>query len=95
MDSQVANTVAGKVYDKYGFCLDVHDAFIVSPVAAADVRRWYADEMDKIFANRKVILANYFNSIGVTSASLPAWEKVMAKVVPVSDDFKCRGEVLK
>lgn len=95
LDSQVANTVAGKVYDKYGFCLDVHDAFIVSPVAAADVRQWYAEEMDKIFANRKVILANYFNSIGITSASLPAWEKVMAKVVPVSDDFKCRGEVLK
>lgn len=94
LDSQVANTVAGKAFDKYGFCLDIHDAFIVSPMAAADVRMWYAEEMDKIYVNRKEILTNYFSSIGIKANSLPDWQAMMGSVEPVND-FKCRGAVLK
>lgn len=94
LDGQVANTVAGKCFDKYGFCLDIHDAFIVSPIAAADVRMWYAEEMDKIYANRKEILSNFFRSIGIGANAMPEWEAVMDSVVPV-ENFKCRGEVLK
>lgn len=95
LDSQVANAVAEKVMDKYGFCIDIHDAFIVAPQAAADVRKWYAEEMDLIFANRKEILQKYFTSIGITAASAEAWEAVMEAVVPVDADVKCRGAVLK
>lgn len=94
LDSQVANTVAGKCFDKYGFCMDIHDAFLVSPIAAADVRMWYAEEMDKIYVNRKEILSNYFSSIGVTAMSMKDWEAVNDSVFKI-DEFKCRGAVLK
>lgn len=94
LDGQVANTVSGKCFDKYGFCLDIHDAFIVSPMAAEDVRMWYAEEMDKIYANRKEILTNYFRSIGIKANAMPEWEALMATVDKI-DSFKCRGAVLK
>lgn len=94
LDSQVADIVAGKCMDKYGFCIDIHDAFLVSPIAAADVRKWYAECMDEIYENRTDILNNYFRSIGITSAAQAAWENLQKKVVPVTN-FKCRGEVLK
>lgn len=94
LDSQVADWVSGKCMKKYGFCLDVHDAFIVSPIAAKDVRKWYAERMDWIYKNRKKILTDYFQSIGITAAAMPAWEALQAKVQPISN-FKCRGEVLK
>jgi hypothetical protein len=94
LDSIVADTVAGKCFDKYGFCLDIHDAFIVSPMAAEDVRMWYAEEMDKIYANRKEILTNYFRSIGIKANVMPEWEALMATVDKI-DSFKCRGAVLK
>jgi hypothetical protein len=94
LDSQVANTVAGKCFDKYGFCIDIHDAFIVSPMAAADVRMWYAEEMDKISAHRREILTNFFSSIGITGVAAEEWEAVMASVEPIGE-FKCRGAVLK
>lgn len=80
--------------EKYGFCIDIHDAFLVSPIAAADVRKWYAECMDEIYENRTGILNNYFRSIGITSAAQAAWENLQKKVVPVTN-FKCRGEVLK
>lgn len=94
LDSQVANTIAGKVYDKYGYCLDIHDAFIVSPVAAEDVRQWYAEEITKLFNNRQEILRNFFISIGVNSSAMVAWYELLDKVDPI-EDFVCRKEVLK
>ena len=94
LDSQAADYVAGKVYDKYGFCLDVHDAFILSPIAADDARRWYAEFMDKLYERREEILTNYFKSIGITGAATAAWNALLARVVPV-ENFKARGDVLK
>lgn len=80
LDSQVADTVAHKTMSKYGWCIPIHDAFLISPAAAQDVRKWYAEELTKIYHNRKSILANYFRSIGITSAAQDQWEKVMDKV---------------
>jgi hypothetical protein len=94
LDSQVMDTVAGKCFDKYGFAIDIHDALICSPLAAADVRMWYAEEMDKIYVNRKEILSNYFSSIGVTAMSMKEWEAVNDSVFKIGE-FKCRGAVLK
>ena len=95
LDGQVASRVAEKCMDKYGFCLDIHDAFVVSPIAAADVRKWYAEELDTIYANRKEILQNYFVSVGMGSEAVSAWHALMDKVVPVEDGFKARVDVLK
>lgn len=95
LDSQVADTVAGKCYVKYGFCIDIHDAFVVSPHAAADVRKWYSEEMGKIYKDRKAILSNFFSSLGIGARAMAEWEAVMSTVVPVNDDWTCRGTVLK
>ena len=95
LDSQVANTVAAKVYDKYQWIIPIHDAFIVPPQAAEDVRYWYAEEITKIYRNRKSILANYFSSIGIDGSAQADWEALVAKVVPVEEDFTCSKYVLK
>lgn len=95
LDSQVMNTVSGLVYNKYGFCIDIHDAMVIPPAAAADARRWYADEITLIFKNRKKILSEFFTSIGITAASREAWDRVMEGVVPVDEDFECSGWALK
>ena len=95
LDSRVCDYVSGKTYEKYGFVLDVHDAYIVSPIAAADVRKWYGEYMDSIYENRNSILVEYFNSIGITGTSIAEWQSVMDKVVPIEDGFKCRPYALK
>lgn len=95
LDSQVANKVAEKVTKKYGFCVDIHDAFIVSPLAAQDVRQWYAEELTTVYKNRKEILTGFMQSVGVLPSAMPAWNKLMEKVDTVDSSFICRLEVLK
>lgn len=68
---------------KYGWGKDIHDAFIINPEAAKNVREWYAEELIKIFNNRKAILTNYFQSIGISKSAQGQWEKVMSMVHPV------------
>lgn len=95
LDSQVANTVIGKVMEKYGWGIPIHDAFIVSPAAAADTRRWYAEELEKIYENRQSILQNFFRSIGITSAAKKQWDDLSAKIVPFEGTFKASHMALK
>lgn len=95
LDSQIADYVAGKVADKYNWVLDIHDAFIISPIAAADCRKWYAEAMTTLFVQRKAILANYFRSIGIPASALPQWEALVASAVPLEEGWHCRPHVLK
>lgn len=95
LDSQVANTVIGKVMNKYGWGIPIHDAFLVSPAAAADVRKWYGEELSKIYADRKTILKDFFTSIGITSAAKHQWDTLMSKVVPITEDFVPNPMALK
>lgn len=95
LDSQVANRVIGKVMDKYGWGIPIHDAFIVSPAAAADTRRWYAEELEKIYNDRKRIMASFFKSIGITSAAKKQWDDLQAKIVPFVGEFKANPMALK
>ena len=95
LDSQVADKVVGKVMDKYEWGIPIHDAFLVSPAAAADARRWYGEEMEKIHKNRKSILEKYFQSIGISGAALSEWKELQSKVVPFEDEFKCSPMALK
>lgn len=94
LDSQVANYVTEQVMNKYGWCLDIHDAWIVSPQAALDVRQWYAEKLQWVYDNRKDILINYFRSIGITAKAKTEWDKLMDKVVPVTD-FTASGWAIK
>ena len=94
LDSRVANKVTQAVIERYSWCLDIHDAFLVHPSAARFTRRRYAQEMQYLYDNRKQILADYFASIGIGPEAQSAWNELQAKIVPVSN-FKCRPTVLK
>lgn len=87
--------VIGKTMDKYGWGLDIHDAAIVHPMAAADVRQWYAEAMTNLYRNRKEILSKYFSSIGITMSAMQQWQQLMDKVDPIEEDWACRPHVLK
>lgn len=95
LDSQVANSVMTKVMAKYGWGIDIHDAFIVSPEAASDVRTWYAQAITDIYDNRATILSNYFASIGIGASAQGNWERVKAMVTPLTEPFKCQPMALK
>ena len=96
LDSQAANYVVGKAYDKYGWVIDIHDAFIVCPEAAEDVRAWYGEFMEQVHANRDTILANYFASIGIGAESQSAWNDVKAMVKEYEcETFKVNAMALK
>lgn len=95
LDSQVANTVIGKVMDKYNWGIPIHDAFIVSPAAAGDVRKWYAEELTKIYQDRKEILKNYFSSIGITPAAKDQWLTLKSKVQELAGGIEVNPMALK
>lgn len=95
LDSQVANRVMSKLMSKYNWGLDIHDAFIVNPESADDVRMWYAEEIQAIFDNRQSIIQNYFRSIGIGAEAGQAWANLKAKVHHVGDDFKASPWALK
>lgn len=95
LDSQVADAVSEKTYDKYGWIIPIHDAFLVPPQAAEDVRQWYAEEITAIYQARKSILSNYFASIGITGSAQADWEALQAMAVPVSENFVCSPYALK
>ena len=84
-----------KCIDKYGWGIDIHDAFIINPEAAEDVRTWYCEFMDLIYTNSESILANYFASIGINASAQQAWNRLQSKVVPITTEFKCQPMALK
>lgn len=95
LDSQVANSVISKVMDKYNWGIDIHDAFIVHPNAARDVRKWYSQELTNIYNNRHSILANYFKSINIGPEAQAHWDRLTQLVVPVTGAFKANPMALK
>jgi len=96
LDSRVADVVIGKTMAKYGWGIPIHDAFLVSPAAAADVRKWYAEELTKIYNDRKTILKEYFASIGVNAHSAQQqWNDLKSKIVPLEGDLVVNHMALK
>ena len=95
LDSQVADKVIGKVMNKYGWGIPIHDAFLVSPAAAADVRKWYAEELEEIYKNRVQIRTEFLKSIGITADHVSQWKAVTDKVVPFEGELKVNPMALK
>jgi hypothetical protein len=95
LDSQVADAVTQKLMDKYGSAIPIHDAILCSPAAALDVREWYATEIAKIHANRKTILKDFFESIGITGASQSQWTDLKSKVKQFEGDLDVNLMALK
>lgn len=94
IDSQAANYVATKAMEKYGWLIDIYDAFIVHPNMARDVRRWYSEFQQEIYDNRVSILTNFFTSIGIGSEAQVRWEQVRKLVKPCTG-FKPHYMALK
>ena len=90
LDSQVADRVASTI----DWGIDIHDAFIVSPVDAPDVREEYADNLQDIYQNRNTIIKDYFDSIGVDSSSTSAWLDMKAHIDPIGE-FEVNHMALK
>jgi hypothetical protein len=95
LDSQVADKVIGKCMDKYGWGIDIHDAFLIHPNSALDVRTWYAEELTDIYNNRTAILTNYFESIGIGPEAQARWDELKSKVHPITGAFKANKMALK
>jgi len=88
LDSEIMDKVASKVMNKYGWGIPVHDAIIVSPAAANDVRKWYGEELVKIHNNRENILSSYFKSIGITASANGLWQHIKSLVKPLEGDLE-------
>jgi len=88
LDSHIMDSVVSKVMDKYQWAIPVHDAIIVSPAAAEDVRKWYGEELKLIHTNRDPILSGFFKSIGITAVAKERWDKLKSMIVPLEDDLQ-------
>lgn len=95
LDSNVANKVSLKIYNLFKWIISIHDAFIIHPSAATATRREYARLLEEIHTNRKEILANYTQSIGVNKTSQEEWKKVEEAVEHLEEEFKCSDMALK
>jgi len=96
LDSIVANDVSDKLYDKYGWVIDIYDAFVIPPQAAEDCRKWVAEGIDRIYANRNNILTAYFSSLGINSMSAHKdWEVLKSHIDKVDESFKCSKHLVK
>ena len=94
LDSQAANYVSNKAMDKYGWLIDIYDAFIVHPNMAKDIRKWYGEYLTLVYNNRTQILTDYFVSIGIGPEAQAKWNQVKSMVKPVTA-FKPSAMALK
>ena len=62
LDSQIANHVCTRI----GWVIPNHDAFTVHPNDAYLVRKAYLEKLTEIYHNRRNILKDYFDSIGIS-----------------------------
>lgn len=84
-----------RCFDKYGFVIDIHDAFIVSPMAAYDVRQWYKEFLVLVYTNRQTILANFFKSIGIGAEAQTQWNTIKSMIQPIDEPFVPNDMALK
>lgn len=61
IDSQVANNICKEI----DWIIPNHDSFTIHPNEANHVRQIYINNMEEIYKNRKQILKDYFQSIGI------------------------------
>lgn len=88
IDSQIMDSVVGKVMKKYGWGISVHDAILCGAQAAADVRTWYNEELLKLHTKRKDILKDFFKSVGINASCSEQWTKLQTKIVPFTGNFE-------
>lgn len=62
LDSQICNIICENI----NWVLPNHDAWTIHPNQAEEVREIYTNFMYNLWKNRKKILNDYFQSIGIT-----------------------------
>lgn len=90
IDSRIADDIALQL----NWVLPIYDAFIVHPADAMQVRKLYTSNLDKLYADREVILSEYFKSIGIDSKASVAWSELQTHIVPVQN-YKAQLSCLK
>lgn len=90
LDSQIANKIC-----KIDGVLSIHDAFISHPNKTSEIKDGYCNMIDKIYANRERILADYFSSIGIDSKASVEWTELQQAIQPVNNDFSAQRTALK
>lgn len=93
LDSQVADNVC--LNDTVEWIVPIHDAFIIEPVDATEVRLTYSSQMEDIHKDKDHILKDYFHSIGIDSKSAGQWGRVVEKCIPLEEKFECGYMALK
>lgn len=91
LDSQIADYVANGI----DWCIDIHDAFIVHPADAKQVKLLATAKMQGMYADRERIVKEYFNSIGIDSKAATAWQEVKKHIVPFEGTFIAQPTALK
>jgi len=95
LDSIVMNFISEKVMDKYDWGIPVHDAALISPKAAGDVRKWSSEILERMSKDRTKILSDFFTSIGITSAANSQWNDLKKKVHQFEGELKVSEMALK
>ena len=90
LDSRVMDYICRFI----NWIIPIHDASIVSPIDAPEVRELYCGQIDKIHNERQIILSEYFESIGIDSSSAMDWKRVKEAIIPAIG-FKCQAMAMK
>ena len=90
LDSRVMDYICRFI----NWIIPIHDASIVSPIDAPEVRELYCGQIDKIHTERQTILSEFFESIGIDSNSAMDWKRVKDAIIPAVG-FKCQQMAMK
>ena len=90
IDSRIADNIAMEL----DWVIPIYDAFIVHPGDAMKVRTIYANNLDKLYADREEVLTKYFSSIGIDSKASTDWSELQTHIIPVQN-FKAQLTALK
>ena len=90
LDSRVMDYICRNI----NWIIPIHDAAIISPIDATEVRELYCGQINKIHTERQTILSEFFESIGIDSSSAMDWKRVKEAIIPAVG-FSCQIMAMK
>ena len=90
LDSQLADFIELNT----DWCLAIYDAFIAHPADAEQIEVAYCTFMKRLHTNRKVILKDFFDSVGITTKS-KQWADLQMVIKPLEVEFIPQATALK
>ena len=75
--------------------IPIHDAAVINPVDAVKVRAIYAEQLQAIHADRKMILNDYFKSINIHPDAHKQWKELLDMVEPLEGSLKVNEMAMK